>query len=298
MCSVESDQRSTSCVIYQVGLNLGNRNQCTGRKRRIRTEAFAVGSPSGRPRVGLALHADAVHCRMMPACCHSIALRAGDLRGNRHSISMVFAQPKLETSFEYQDVRNRIVIDNGFNPRPLHRLCGGVIENENRVTRGLPKKALKLRDWHSEGIGDLQYFARSSARTQLNDDQIWFNHNERIQTFWRNIGKRRAALHISLSASSQFQIQEQCVREHHEGYAEPRKRQHGSPPLAANEAAASHAMAIAQHPQRLSKIALQFSSNLKKHPGTHFIARRKHAFVEALRQAIPRRAGKCGDCFS
>jgi hypothetical protein len=75
----------------------------------------------------------------------------------------VFAQPKLETSFEYGDVRNRIVIDNGFNARPLHWLCDGVIENENRMTRGLPKKALKLRDWHSEGIGNLQYFAPPSC---------------------------------------------------------------------------------------------------------------------------------------
>jgi hypothetical protein len=111
------------------------------------------------------------------ACRDSIGFSSGDLRGNRHSIGLVFAQPQLETSFEYEDVTNRIVIDKGFNARPLHWLCGGVVENENRAARDFPKKALKLRDWHSEGIGNLQYIARSSARAQLNNEQIWFNRN-------------------------------------------------------------------------------------------------------------------------
>jgi hypothetical protein len=47
-------------------------------------------------------------------CQHLIAF-VRDLRGNRHSIRLVFTQPKLETSFEDEDVTNRIVIDNGFN---------------------------------------------------------------------------------------------------------------------------------------------------------------------------------------
>lgn len=154
---------------------------------------------------------------------HSMVFRPAILRGNRHSISLVFAQPKLETSFEYEDVTNRIAIDNGFNARPLHWLCGAVVKNENRAARGLAKKAFKLRDRHSEGIGNLQYFARASARAQLNNVQIWFDRNKRIQTCWRNIGKRRAALHMSPSASSQFRIQKQYVQEHHERYVEPSK---------------------------------------------------------------------------
>jgi len=99
------------------------------------------------------------------------------------------SRPPLST----KDVTNRIVIDNGFNERPLHWLRGGVVENENRVTRGLPKKALKLRDWHSERIGNLQYFARSSARAQTQrgskSGSIAISESRRAGEIWGSEGQ-------------------------------------------------------------------------------------------------------------
>jgi hypothetical protein len=109
-------------------------------------------------------------------------------RGDHQPISLVFTQPQFETSFENGDVRNCIVIDNAFHARPLHGLRGGIIENENRATRGVLKEALKLGDRHSEGIGNFWYLAGRSTRTQLNDDHIRFNHKERVQTFRRDVG--------------------------------------------------------------------------------------------------------------
>jgi hypothetical protein len=64
-------------------------------------------------------------------------LSSGDLGGNRCLITLVFAQPQLETPFEYEDVSHRMVIDKAFNARPRHWLRGGIVENKNRATRGL-----------------------------------------------------------------------------------------------------------------------------------------------------------------